>query len=483
MVFSEKLPLHHSSPYSNNTFAVTESQVRKLLEKLSTHKSSPDLPTKLYKSAASILAEPLTKIFEQSFANAEVPNIWKIAAVVPVPKINTPETVDDVRPISLLPTAEKILEHVVLRFAKPFFLREYGCEQFGFRPGSSTTCALIALHDHVTKCLDDRKVAGVQIVTYDFSKAFDRLRHDIILKRLIECDMPGELIDWLSSYLEGRQQYVKVGAVSSTLVQVTSGVPQGSLLGPFLFSVVMGSLQIQSSDCHVIKYADDVTLSMPIYKDTSNLHINQAHDQLTTWSTEIGLQLNINKCKALVIPKSAMCSPIHLPGVQFVSKVTLLGVIFNSTCTWTDHVDRIVKTASRRLFPLRLMKPHLNANELKYVYFGIMRSVMEYAAPLFVGLSKTDANKLQSLQDRFHRLLCGKSCRQACLPSMEERRERQAVKLYNSALAQEHVLSGIICHASKSGRYILPHIHSSRRLNSFVIKVAILINSHIHQSK
>jgi hypothetical protein len=477
MVFSEKAPLLHNVTGSSISFTVSESQVERLLERLSARKSAPGLPTKLYKAAASILAKPITKLFNQSLTNAEVPAAWKIAAVVPIPKTSSPVSVDDIRPISLLPTVAKILELVVLQYAKPLFLKEYGCEQFGFRPGSSTTCALITLHDYITRCLDNRKVAGVQVVTYDFSKAFDRLQHDIIVNRLMECNMPGKLVSWLSSYLEDRRQYVKVGTVTSALVSVTSGVPQGSLLGPFLFSVVMGSLRIRCTDCCVVKYADDITLSMPIYKDYPNKHINEAHEQLVTWSGEVGLKLNIKKCKALVIPKSPACSGIQLHDVQFVNKITLLGVTFNASCTWTDQVDKIVKTASRRLFPLRLMKPHLDHNELKTMYCGIMRSIMEYAAPLIVGLSKTDARRIQSLQNRFHRLLCGKTCKQTCLPSLEERREKQALKLYRSALNPEHVLNSILCRISKTGRFILPHIHTSRRLNTFVIKVAMLLNT------
>ena len=164
----------------------------------------------------------------------------------------------------------------------------------------------------------------------------------------------------------------------------------------------------------VIKYADDVTLSMHLQRFFQYIYaytyMSTAHDQLTTRSTTVRLQLNMKKCKALIFPKSPTCSAVHLPDVEFVSKVTLLDVIFNSSCTWTYNVDKLVKTASRRLFPLRLLKPQLDPHELNhvYMYYGIMCSVMDYTATLFVGISKKDTNRIQWLQIRFHRLLISK---------------------------------------------------------------------------
>jgi hypothetical protein len=476
-VFStrERLPLPPNHLPQNFT-STNEKQVRSLLEKLSIHKASPDIPTKLYKAAAPILAKPLSLLINSSLERGEVPVQWKISTIVPLPKTSIPKTVDEIRPISLLPIPSKILEFVVLQFAKQIFLNEYGDSQFGFRAGSSTTCALIVLHNHVTKLLEDSNVAGVQIVTYDFSKAFDRLRHDVIIQRLIDCKMPVKLICWISDYLENRHQSVKIGNELSSAMPVSSGVPQGSLLGPFLFSVVMGSLTFHDPKCQTIKYADDLTLCMPIFKNTSNGHIADAHEKLVSWSIEVGLQLNVGKCKTLVIPRSTKCSSIHIPGIQTVKQITLLGVVFNDKWTWKEHIDKVVKVSSRRLFPLRVLKPYLNRYELRIAYFGVMRSIMEYAAPLFVGLSKTDADRLEKLQRRFHRLLCGKECKDDCLPTITERRQKLACKLYRSAASKDHILHPIVCRVAKSGRYILPHLHTSRRLNTFAIKTALLLN-------
>ena len=230
-----------------------------------THKASADIPSKLYKPAADILAQLSAHLFSLSIQTSVMPDLWKVAAVMPLPKTTSPSTVDEMRPISLQPIPSKILERVVLNFAKSLFLREYGDDQYGFRSGSSTSRALISLHDHIVSCLDNINAAGVQLITYDFSKAFDRIRHDVIIQRLIECNMPAELVLWIASYLKKRRQYVKIGTDESSSLEVTSGVPQGSVLGPFLFSVVIGSLTFPSNEYRVFKYADDVTISVPLY--------------------------------------------------------------------------------------------------------------------------------------------------------------------------------------------------------------------------
>ena len=300
-VFSEKLPI--SVPDAgHNRISVTEAQVFTLLKNLPSNKASPEIPPKLYKAAAGILAKPLTALIQQSISDSIVPDSWKISAVIPLPKSSSPSNTDELRPISLLPIPAKILERVILEFAKPYLLKEYGSDQYGFRNGSSTTCALINLHDHITKYLDITSVAGVQVIVYDFSKAFDRIKHDIIIKYLTACNMPAELISWISSYLTHRRQYVKIGTVHSLTKEVTSGVPQGSILGPFLFSVVVGSLTISNNDCRVIKYADDVTISIPIFKNRKNLHVSEIHETVVKWSSEYGLPLNTKKCKTLLIP-------------------------------------------------------------------------------------------------------------------------------------------------------------------------------------
>ena len=153
---------------------VSPSTVYSMLNGLSKHKSSPDIPNILYKRAASVLALPLTKLMKLSVEQCSIPKMWKRALVSPIPKTRNPN-LDDIRPISLLSPPAKILERIVLNSIKDMLLENYDACQFGFRPGSSTQCALVSLHDQITRHLDDSSTFAVLLLSYDYSKAFDRL--------------------------------------------------------------------------------------------------------------------------------------------------------------------------------------------------------------------------------------------------------------------------------------------------------------------
>ena len=183
---------------------------------------------------------------------------------------------------------------------------------------------------------------------------------------------------------------------------MTSGVPQGSVLGPYIFAVVAGSFISSDSSSPLIKFADDFTFCFPIYKSNSNSHVNVQHLRLLQWSDQMSLPLNISKCKSLLISKSSHCTSITLENVVNVTRFKLLGVTFNAKCSWNDHIDNIVLHASRRLFPFRFIRQHVSKRQLKILYFSFVRSLLDYCAPLFVGLSKKCAKKLNNIQRRFH---------------------------------------------------------------------------------
>ena len=274
--------------------------------------------------------------------------------------------------------------------------------------------ALTYLHDCITRFLDSKIVAGVQLIAYDFAKAFDTSPTNVILNRLQSCDIPVPVFHWLESYLSDRRQYVSLGHSTSHLINVRSGVPQGSIIGPYLFSIVMGNLTFDESNCCAVRYADDVTMCLPLFKNSDNLHVKSAHDRLCNWSKENGLSLNLSKCKSILMSRCNDCVPFHLNYmyVSLISNLKIIGVTFNDKCTWSDHFDNVLRASSRRLYPLRVLKNDYEVNDafLCQVYFSTIRGLLEYCAPLFAGISATDSSRLERLQKRFHKLLCGTLC-------------------------------------------------------------------------
>ena len=447
------------------------------LTKLAINKASSDIPPLLYKRAAALLADPLHRLFRQSIEENYVPRRWKVAAVSPIPKNKTP-TVHDVRPISLLPLPAKLLERIVLDSVKSRLLNNIGYCQFGYRPKSSTQCALVSLHEFITQFLDDKRTSGVIVVSYDYSKAFDRLRKDLILARLKECAFPQKFCCWIDSYLTQRRQYVRLGDSQSCEVPVSSGVPQGSVLGPHLFALTTGAFSVDETKCHMIKYADDTTICFPIFRDSTNQHIYREHQHLLDWSSQMDLKINDSKSKSLTIKKSRDCVDIHLNGVVPVDVLNILGVTFDSRCGWTTHFKNVVRNASRRFYALRVLRSSLTKELLILVYNSMLRSVLEYCNPLFLGISSTDKSRLDKIQRRFHRLLCGPCCNEECLEALSDRRRTMSLKFLEKIKDKHHILHHLLPHISNTGRYLLPCRRTNRRSNSFILMACELSNTY-----
>ena len=206
------------------------------LEGLNVHKATSDFVSpRLYKAAAAILCNPLTHLVNESMLTCTVPDAWKLAHVVPVPKTNRP-TLDQLRPISLLPVPEKILEKAVMFNCKKSIIRLIDQNQFAYRPFGSTVCATTLMYDTCVNFTDQKNVSNVLVFSFDLSKAFDTVPHDLLLYKINELCMSDLLsygfLTWCTSYLSNRRQNVCVGSILSDSILCTSGVPQGSILGP-----------------------------------------------------------------------------------------------------------------------------------------------------------------------------------------------------------------------------------------------------------
>ena len=148
--------------------------------------------------------------------------------------------------------------------------------------------------------------------------------------------MPSHFVSWFRNYFENRTQFVKVGNIKSSLKSVPSAVPQGSVLGPFLFSMLAGSFVPSINDCKVVKYADDFTICVPLLRDSNNRHIYECHSHFLEWASSCDLIVNERKCKMMCIQKRLFCSPVPLPNVTLVSDLKLLGVTSDSKLRWTN---------------------------------------------------------------------------------------------------------------------------------------------------
>lgn len=286
----------------------------------------------------------ITHIFNTILITSTFPAEWKHAIVIPLPKLN-----NEHRPISILPYLSKAFERLIHKQINDY-LNEHSLlttKQSGFRAKHSCTTALIDVSDEIRRNIDRRE--NTFLVLLDHSKAFDSVNHETLCTKLRSFfNFSNTATTLISTYLSHRKQSVTVGNIVSNPLDVTKGVPQGSILGPLLFTLYINDLPDQLSWCNIHIYADDVQLYYGCSDDNLLVgvqNINCDLQRIFTWASNNSLFLNPQKSKCLFISRKKSSIPLQLQillnneKIEVVDKCRNLGVIFNSTLTWTDHIN------------------------------------------------------------------------------------------------------------------------------------------------
>ena len=283
--------------------SIDEHKVMKFIEHLKnkTSTGTDGISNKLIKTAKNELIKPLTIIINQMLHTGIFPEPLKISKVVPLYKANDQMLLSNYRPIALLPSLSKIFEYVLLEQLTNYFVENnlLSPHQYGFRAKHSTELAALNIVDNLTYKLDS---GLIPINIYlDLSKAFDTLLHDILLDKMSYYGVNGVAYNLLRSYLTQRQQIVEFDGFLSKSLDIKTGVPQGSVLGPFLFSIYINDLPVSTNLFKMIMYADDTTLFCDI-NNIQNLEItlNAELLKITDWLAANKLSLNASKTKFMV---------------------------------------------------------------------------------------------------------------------------------------------------------------------------------------
>ena len=488
-VTSDISPLRPDNEYSQiqceipQTYTISVEEVERNLAKVKKNKSrGPDgIAAWIIRDLAPLLAKPIASIYNSSIRDGHVPTKWKSANICPLPKRNPPKIIEkDIRPISLTPILAKELERFVAKWIKTE-LKQQDPLQFGNRPKVSTTHLLVDLIHHWTKALDEGK--SIQAVFLDFTKAFDKIDHTILLKKYAQDGIHPSLLRWIASFLCERKQCVKIGDFVSSLVTLNGAVPQGAILGLEAFLQMIKDMR---SRLPIYKYVDDSTLFEVVPENANERKLQHAMNETVQWTRENGMVLNPSKTYEMVIagrkPQTAPPVTIGDRTIERVTVTKLVGVHIQSDLKWDIHVSYMVSKASKKLhFLSTLKKSRMNSKDLVNFYTSIVRSQLEYAAPVFAtSLPNCLVEKLESIQKRamfiiFPGLDYIEALKKANIVTLEERRMNICKTFFQSIQCQDSVLNYLLPKQRQSNyclrkktKYDKTKCKTNRFKNSFI---------------
>ena len=362
--------------------------------------------------------QTLTNIANYSYSHCAIPDIWKMGKIITLLKPNKPPTQPaSYRPITLLCTPSKVVERLILLKTAPHI--PLSPTQHGYRQHHSTTTLLTNLTQRVQDGINTRSPPKrTLLTTIDISKAFDAISRPLLTNKIFSTTLHNNTKRWLANYLAGRQAHVHYNGTSSHNRNFPNGVPQGSVLSPTLFNLYMHDIPSTPNNVHISSYADDLSiLSVHTDKNICSAQLQDYITHLENWLTQNRLTVAPTKSTNTLLtshkkehsyrPTTTLNNTI-LPHTH---ETKILGVTYNTSLSFAPHVNNIITKCRPRLNALRSLTSTTfgqHKETLITVYKQYIRSIINYASPAWhPALSKTQLNKLQTIQNTALRIILG----------------------------------------------------------------------------
>lgn len=365
----------------------------------------PDgIPSCILKNCCESLCDVLSYLFNLSLRSECFPERWKSSFIIPLFKKGARHDIKNYRGIAKLSAIPKTFESIIaedMNFKVKPLVSE---KQHGFRSGKSTVTNLLTLTSHITEGFKLSQQTDVGY--FDFSKAFDQINHRILIKKLSNYGFSEHYTNWIVQYLSNRVQSVCVNNCTSRSINVVSGVPQGSHLGPLFFVLFINDLPDCMKNSEILLYADDAKVYKTLNSTNDCKLLQDDFNNLLSWCINNDLQVNFSKCNTLSFcRKRSLLEYNYVLGCYNIAKVNKfcdLGVIFDSKLTFTDHIDSITSRASSRLGMIkRWTKEFHDPYVAKCLFVSLVRSILEYACPIWNPSYACHVNKIESVQRQF----------------------------------------------------------------------------------
>lgn len=387
----------------------TEEEVKNVIDGLVPGKSCghDNIYPKAFKLCVNSITPHLVKILNEIITTSIYPDILKIHKIIPIPKEKGSTTCDQYRPISMLSIIDKVFEKILHNQLFKYFdenklLNDF---QFGFRKACGTEEAVINVQNFICNGLDEGKKAVVGVF-YDLSKAFDLIDHMILIQKLESYGVVGKAVLLLKNYLRNRKQFVKINEQQSALEDVKYGVPQGSVLGPLLFSLYINDIKNLGLTGKMFVYADDISLFYPYcYESAVKPYIGRDAALLIEYMRINKLYLNPIKTKLIRFKPYFNFSnqfSVYIDGkeIQEVSSVKFLGIYFQSNLSWDQHINYVKSKVSSAIGILYKFKNKFNEHSKLLIYQALIQSHFNYLSIVYSYKKSVELRSLQRLQNK-----------------------------------------------------------------------------------
>ena len=460
---------------------LTEEEMKNAFESLKSNKSPgfDEISSDVIKFVFDALIIPVKHIFDLSLKKGVFPDKLKVARVTPIYKSGDEGLANNYRPISVLSCFSKILERIMYNRLYSFLVENnilYD-KQFGFQKEHSTEHAILQLANQILESFNqDNFTIGVFI---DLSKAFDTVDHNILLNKLSFYGVRNNNLKWFKSYLSNRKQYVSTDQVTTDMVSITCGVPQGSILGPLLFLIFVNDLT-QATSLDPIMFADDTNLFYSNRNiDTLFEIVNNELVNISMWFQANKLSLNANKTKYVLFhkPRKKKHIPLNLPilkinesEIKREHSLKFLGVIVDENLNWKNHIELLENKIAKNVGVLFKASKFLNMRCLVNIYFALIHSYISYANIAWASSCRTGLKKILLKQKQAARIIFHKYRLAHARPLMKELNALNVyqINLYKIGSFMYQIKNGTVPKIFNNNFTSVEHSYPTRfALNSF----------------
>ena len=395
------------SNQSLNHIDVSDSAILTAIAKMKSSSSAgPDgIPAILIKECRAVLLAPLRQLFRLSLATGVFPSLWKSSYMFPVYKKGDKKLVDNYRGITSICTVAKLFERVILEPVFNHSKTYIAMTQHGFMPQRSTATNLLSFTSYVTDAMS--KGLQTDAIYTDLSAAFDKINHAITIAKLERLGFGNAVLNWFRSYLSNRCLTVKIGDSTSHEFSASSGIPQGSHLGPLIFLLYFNDVNFSIKGPR-LSFADDLKIFIEIRNQADACFLQRQLTTFAEWCTVNRMSLNPDKCSVVTFTRKQ--TPFRF-NYQLAGKVLNrvgcvkdLGVYLDEQLTFKQHLSYIVTKASRCLgFIMRIAKSFTDIYCLKSLYCSLVRSTLEYCSVIWNPHYLNGVHRIETIQRRFVR--------------------------------------------------------------------------------